>query len=369
MTDPGPAGSASIGSATGARVRAATWEDLPALVLENGLVSVTVVPSMGGHVASLVDVAGGRELLWRNPRLTPRLAPYGAWFDDWWSGGWDEIFPGGDLSTLHGEKLPYMGELWCAPWSASSTEAPDGSEAAVITTVLGNIAAARFTRRLALRADQPVLWASYRIENLDVHPLPFTWGVHPAFAVGTDHRIDMPENGGMVVGVTSDPLMGEVGQAYAWPSLAVSPAPAVSAAASPSSPAASSLAPDGVHDMSRVLPREAGVFGGHWATDLADGWLALTDTAARRGVAIVFDRNVFPHAWLWQVYGGWRGHELLAMEPWTSHPQDIEGAVEAGRARVLAPGERLETWVAFALHEGLDRVTSVERGDGGLIIR
>ena len=36
---------------------------------------------------------------------------------------------------------------------------------------------------------------------------------------------------------------------------------------------------------------------------------------------------------------------------------------------VLAPGERLETWVAFTLHEGLDRVTSIERGDGGLIVR
>jgi hypothetical protein len=334
---------------TAASVREAAWEGLPALVLENGLVSVTVVPSMGGHVASLVDLRAGRELLWRNPRLTPRLAPYGAWFDDWWTGGWDEIFPGGDLSTLHGEKLPYMGELWCVPWSASTMLAPDRSEASITTTGLGNVAAARFTRRLAMRADQPVLWASYRIENLDVRPLPFTWGVHPAFAVGPGHRIDLPANGGMVVGVSSDPLLGEPGLAYGWPDLP--------------------RADGGVHDMAEVLGRDAGVFGGHWATGLEDGWLALTDTAARRGVALVFDHEVFPHAWVWQVYGGWRGHELLALEPWTSHPQDLEGAVAAGRARVLAPGERLETWVAFVLHEGLERVSGVERGEDGLEVR
>ena len=342
---------------TAAGVRETTWEGLPALVLDNGRVSATVVPSMGGHVASLVDVAGERELLWRNPRLTPRLAPYGAWFDDWWSGGWDEVFPGGDLSTLHDEKLPYMGELWCLPWSASSWTAPDGSEASITSSVLGNVAAARFTRRLALRAEQPVLWASYRIENLDVRPLPFTWGVHPAFAVGAGHRLDLPANGGMVVGVASDPVMGAVGQAYQWPLLPVSapePSPGVR---------------DGVRDVTSVLGREAGVVGGHWATDLADGWLGLTDTAARRGVAIVFDREVFPHAWLWQVYGGWRGHQLLAMEPWTSRPQDIDGAMAAGRARVLAPGERLETWVAFAIHDGLDRVSGVDRGEDGLIVR
>ena len=336
---------------TGAHVAETAWEGFPALVLENGLVSVTVVPSMGGHVASLVDVRGGRELLWRNPRLTPRLAPYGAWFDDWWSGGWDEIFPGGDESTLRGERLPYMGELWCMPWSASASAAPDGAEASVTATGLGNIAAARFTRRLALRAGQPVLWASYRIENLDVLPLSFTWGVHPAFAVTADHRIDLPANGGMEVGVASDPRTGAAGERYPWPA---QPDP---------------TSPGGSRDASAVLDREAGVFGGHWATDLADGWLALTDTASRRGVAVVFDREVFPHAWLWQVYGGWRGHQLLALEPWTSRPQDIAGAVAAGRARVLAPGERLETWVAFALHEGLDRVTGVERSDEGLVVR
>ncbi len=342
---------------TGAAVWETDWEGLPALTLDNGLLSATVVPAMGGHVASLVDVAGDRELLWRNPRLTPRLAPYGAWFDDWWSGGWDEIFPGGDLSMLHGEKLPYMGELWCTPWTSSSAVAPDGSEATVTTTAMGNVAAARFTRRLALRAGQPVLWASYRIENLDVRPLPFTWGVHPAFAVGAGHRIDLPQNAGMIVGATSSPLMGVVGQAYAWPSLPTA------------GPDAAGGARDGVRDMSAVLGREANAYGGHWATDLSDGWLALTDTTTRRGVALVFDRGVFPHAWLWQVYGGWRGHHLLAMEPWTSHPQDIEGALSAGRARALAPGERLETWVAFALHEGLDRVTAVDRGADGLVVR
>ncbi len=339
-----------------ARVGEVTWEGMPALELDNGLVSTTVVPVMGGHVASLADVRADRELLWRNPRLTPRLAPYGAWFDDWWSGGWDEVFPGGELSTLHGEKLPYMGELWCTPWTATWAAAADGSEASITASALGNIAAARFTRTLVLRAGQPVLRAAYAIENLDVRPLPFTWGLHPAFSVDAGHRVDLPRNGGMEVGVTSGPLMGVVGQRYTWPSLSAAsggPLQGVS---------------DGVRDMSVVLGRDAGVFGGHWATDLADGWIALTDTVARRGIAMVFDRDVFPHAWLWQVYGGWRGHELLAMEPWTSHPQDLEGAIAGGRVRMLAPGERLETSVEFALHEGLERVTGVERHAGGLVV-
>ena len=202
-----------------ATTTATQWRGLDALALENEHLRVTVIPSMGGHVAELVDRAAGRDLLWHNPRATPRPAPYGAHFDNWWSGGWDEIFPGGDRSTLHDEPLPYMGELWCVPWAATLFAASDGSEAAITATGLGTVAAARFSRRLALRAGEPVLWASYRIENLDVRPLPFTWGIHPALAVDAGHRIDLPANGGMEVGISSDPSLGAIGQRYAWPSL------------------------------------------------------------------------------------------------------------------------------------------------------
>ena len=326
---------------TAVRAAASHWGGLDALVLENATLRVTVVPAMGGHVAELVDRATGRDLLWHNPRATPRPAPYGAQFDDWWSGGWDEIFPSGDSGHLHDEALPYMGELWCVPWQAAPSVAPDGRMASIVAGGFGTVAAARFERRLTLTADEPVLRAHYRIENLDVRPLPFTWGIHPAFAVGASHRIDLPATT-MRVGVSSSPELGVAGETYAWPGLA--------------DPSTAS----GRRDVALVRDREAGVFGGHWATDLDDGWIALTDTATRRGIALVFDRAVFPVAWLWQVYGGWRGHHHVALEPWTSMPMDLDGAVAAGTARVLAPGEALETDVAFALFDGLDRVRGVD---------
>ena len=84
---------------------------------------------------------------------------------------------------------------------------------------------------------------------------------------------------------------------------------------------------------------------------------------------MVFDTKVFPHAWLWQVYGGWRGHHHLALEAWTSHPMDLDGALAVGSARTLDPGSVLETDVWFVLHEDLDRVRDVRRIDGDLAIR
>jgi galactose mutarotase-like enzyme len=204
-------------------------------------------------------------------------------------------------------------------------------------------------RRLELRAGEGILRARYRIENLDVRPLPFTWGIHPAFAVTPAHRIDHPGSA-MLVGVSSDPSLGVAEATYRWPDL---PDPSLAG---------------GVRDARRVRPREDAVFGGHWATDLTDGWLALTDTAARRGLAIVFDRAVFPHAWLWQVYGGWRGHHHVALEAWTSMPMELEGAQAAGRACILEPGGVLETEVAFVLYAGLDGVAAVRRVGDGFVV-
>jgi len=118
-----------------------------------------------------------------------------------------------------------------------------------------------------------------------------------------------------------------------------------------------------------VRPASDAVFGGHWATDLAEGWLALTDTSAHRGVALRFDRAVFPHAWLWQVYGGWRGHHHLCLEPWTGHPMQLEAAQAAGRARTLQPGESLETDVAFVLYAGLEAVGTVQQHGDAFTVR
>jgi galactose mutarotase-like enzyme len=234
--------------------------------------------------------------------------------------------------------------------AASTSVAADGTQASIQTVAFGTVAPARFERRLSLAADDPVLRAQYRIENLDVRPLSFTWGIHPTFAVGHTHRIDLPATA-MLVGESSSPELGEPGDVYPWPSM---PDP---------------TSATGERDVSLVRGREAAVFGGHWATDLADGWLALTDTMTRRGLAIVFDREVFPHAWLWQVYGGWRGHHHVALEAWTSLPMDLDGAIAAGRARTLAPGEVLETEVAFVLYEGRKRVLGVKRSAGTIAVR
>ncbi len=311
-----------------------------AWILENRALRVTVVPELGGKVLELVDKVADRDLLWHNPRTPPRRAPFGAHFDDWWSGGWDEIFPTGDVAQLHDEPLPYMGELWSVPWAASEDAAPPGA-AAMVMTGLGTIAPARLERRLELRGDEPVLRASYRLTNLDLRPLPYLWGIHPTLSISPAYRIDLPA-GDMLIGVSSDPFLGSPGDRYRWPTL---PSPG------PGRPG---------RDVREVPGREAAVFGGHWATQLDAGWAALTDTRTGRGLAIAFPVDVFPVLWMWQVFGGWRGHYHLALEPWTGRPMQLDEAIRSGAASTLDPGGSRTAEVAFVVYGDRTSVTAVE---------
>ena len=154
----------------------------------------------------------------------------------------------------------------------------------------------------------------------------------------------------MLVGVSSDPSLGTPGETYKWPNLPM-PGPRMR------------------RDMRQVQPREAAVFGGHWATQLAEGWVALTDTRSRRGIAIAFPLGRLPGVWLWQVYGGWRGHYHVALEPWTGHPMQLDEAIANGTADVLAPGETREASVEFVVYGDLAAVTAVERDGEGLAVR
>jgi tetratricopeptide (TPR) repeat protein len=82
------------------------------LVIENDRLRATVLPGLGGRLASLFHKPTGRELLYRNPVLQPaNFALNGAWF----SGGVEWNIGATGHTTLS-----------CAPLHAARVPAPDG---------------------------------------------------------------------------------------------------------------------------------------------------------------------------------------------------------------------------------------------------
>lgn len=307
------------------------YNGLRALVLDNPALQVVIFPETGARVYSIIHKPTDTQLLWHHPRNLPRVIPYGSVFDDTWPGGWDEILPSTEVCDYRGERLPGMGELWALPW-----EWRDDGAAGVYTGVSAAILPLRFERWLRLDAEQPVIHLRYRVTNLGLDPLDLIWGIHPVFAISPHHRIDLPPCK-MLVGQASGAALGEAGQVYDWPTL------------------------PGGRDVSRVLPFEANVFGGHYATEASGDWFALTDAARKVGVGMVYPAEIFRALWIWQVYGGWRGLYQLAIEPWVGYPVRLEQAIAAGRQRVLPPGATVAYEACMVVYAGVERVREIRR--------
>jgi hypothetical protein len=287
-----------------------SYRGLRCIRLENGHLAVDVLPELGGNIFRLIDKARDHDLLWKSPRVHPHRADLHANFDDHWAGGWDEAFPGGAPSpNRYGDQLPYMGELWTQTATYEILEAgPAAVELAL--TIVTPITPARWVRRLRIERDSPVVSIRYRLEHTGHQPFDFNWGIHPVQA------------------------------SYDWPTL-------------------------GSLDVRRALGPDAECFALHYLTELDDGWVAATDTEARRGFGLCFDRELFPVVWLWLVYGGWRDYYHAIAEPWTGYPSPLADAVAAGRARVLGPGEVLETEVTAVIYGGVASVSQLQ-ADGSV---
>jgi hypothetical protein len=323
-----------------------TYRGLPAVRMENRWMAVEVLPDAGAKIFRLIDKVADRNVLWENPRIPPHRAPVFASMDDHWSGGWDEIFPGGAPSTdRYGEASPYMGELWSAvgwQWRAEASR----DEVTLTCWVETPITPARYTRVLRLTDDAPVLRSDIRLEHIGTMPFDYCLGIHPSLAISPRHRFDVPGTDVEVDEFGGERRLGERGDRYTWPMLRLRDGTTV--------------------DVRRIQGPEIRSFALHYVTGLTAGWAACTDTSIRRGFGLVFDRDLFQVVWLWQVFGGWRGYYHAAMEAWTSWPGALADAVKSGRAREMKPGDVLETTVHAVVFGGVGAVHEL-RADGSVV--
>jgi hypothetical protein len=152
--------------------------ELPAYVLENGVLRATVLPTLGGRVWSLYDEARGRELLFRNPVLY--FANFGL-TDAWFAGGIEWNLGSTGHTTLS-----------CRPVHAAVVAGPDGD-------VLRLWEWER-TRDLVLQVDLSLhpgsdrLYASTRVVNPDPEEKPLYYWTN----------IAVPESPGTRVLTTAD---------------------------------------------------------------------------------------------------------------------------------------------------------------------
>ncbi|MHC3468838.1 DUF5107 domain-containing protein [Streptomyces sp. 7R007] len=148
------------------------------LVIENERLKATVLPGLGGRVASLLHKPTGRELLYRNPVFQPaNFALNGAWF----SGGieWN-------IGATGHTTLP------CAPLHAARVTAPDGGEMLRLWE-WERLRDLPFQVDLWLPEGSDFLYVGVRVRNPHERPVPTYWWSNTA--VPEERRVLVPAEG------------------------------------------------------------------------------------------------------------------------------------------------------------------------------
>jgi len=307
------------------------FQGFDVIMLENQHLRAAVLPTLGAKIFQLIDKRLDLDLLYHHPRVELRTSHFGSNVDNWWSGGIDDAFPTGHPCVIDGEELPFLGEVWSMAWQWEQV-----SPCSVKFTRFGVITPFRLSRTMTLNHDDRYLSVNYTLENVGTESFPYLWGIHPAVPIGRRTRIHVPATKGLYGDGTlkignSDTKIGS-GASISWPF-------------------------DSVTEISE-LP------SGNWhhlyLTDVRQGWLAVTDDVTGAGFGMTFSLKDFPSVHLWVVDGGWRGIRCAVVEPWSGYPARLDEAIAVGQARVLAPGECVETEVHIIAFDGQETVNGFD---------
>lgn len=297
------------------------------VVIEQGACSLTLLPHLGGKIASLR--VHGIEL------LQAPLVPYAPRtrtmpFDAGDASGWDECLPSVAACTVATSagpvQIPDHGDLWRVAWELSRNQEAEQPDSIILRGQCFSLPL-ELERTLALNATEKgwKIQLSYRLANTGDRKIPWAWSAHPSFAAQAGDRIILPDSIKTLrlEGGTGNRL-GVAGDKISWP--------------------VAQLPDGGQADLRLVQPAESGFGDKLFAGPLAAGenWCILERPSAKVRIRVTFDPFATPYLGLWICAGGWperpgAKQSCVALEPATA---PVDSLAQTGPwSRKLAPGQ------------------------------
>jgi galactose mutarotase-like enzyme len=336
----------------GCRIREYVYRGLRTVTLENELIRVTILADKGTDIIEFLHKPTDTDFLWRSPtgvrnpaNFVPTSAsPRGA-FLDYYEGGWQEILPaGGDPCVYKGISFGVHGEVSLIPWQYAIEE--DCPEKAAVKFWTRTYRTPFYIEKtVSLESHRSVLTLKEKVINEGQEEMDMMWGHHPAFGVpflDDSCVIDLPPARVLTrqLDVTSRTVNAE---GFTWPMVKGKDEQWI--------------------DLSRVPPPETRNHDWACLSELEAGWYALTNQARRVGFGLIWPKEVFPYIWFWQCTGGGLGPPFfgraytMALEPWTTYPDNLALATEQGTAVKISPGGALEVEIKAVAYSGVERVS------------
>jgi Domain of unknown function (DUF4432) len=318
-----------------------------AVVLQNELVRVVVLPAKGADIYELVDLETGVDVLFKTPwGLQAPGAPAREGTEDTaflqnYEGGWQELFPSaGDPCFYRNKPVAFHGQVATSSWTETPLVDSD-TEVAVEFAVQCQNPPLRLSRAIRLRAASPTITIEERVDNDDDSSADFVWGHHcvlgpPFIEEGTRFEL-AAQSLSTPAQSWEETARLRPGQRSPWPMAEDKSGSKV--------------------DLTRIPGPDTGSHDDVFITGLSEGRIVVHNPRLDLTFAMTFDHRLFRWVVSWQPFGGARAMPLagsygLGVEPWTSQ-LNLEEAVRTGDAVSLGAGQSLETVLSVTLkHPG-----------------
>ncbi|MGD0733934.1 MAG: hypothetical protein ABR976_02260 [Terracidiphilus sp.] len=304
------------------------------VLIHAGECSLTVLPRLGGKIASLRFK--DRELL-----QTP-LAPYAPRtqtmsFDAGDASGWDECLPSVANCTVETStgkaNIPDHGDLWRVEWQP--VVAPENAvifRGQCFSLPLALERAITLTEKTDAPEKTWRLRLDYKVTNTGSYPAPWSWAAHPLFTAEAGDRIVLPASiKTLRLEGSGGGRLGKAGDTISWP--------------------IASLTDGSQTDLSLALPPDSAIGDKLFAGPLAasENWAMLERPRAGVRIKVTLDPTATPYLGLWICHGGWPDRPgpkqtCVALEPSTA---PVDSLAQTGPwSRSLNPGES-DHWRMF----------------------
>jgi galactose mutarotase-like enzyme len=304
-----------------------------AIVLENDLLKVTLLPQWGAKLSSIIYKHMDYELLWQNPGKKYRKTGYGDPYEAGEASGFDEMFPTisrcfYESEPWSGTEMPDHGEVWSVPWEYEITE----------NQVALSVKGVRFPYVLqkSVYLDGSALHQQYEVVNQSDSVFDYIWAAHPLFNTCEGMKLIVPQGMNRIVNAVPSNRLGSYGRVYDFP--------------------VAELEDDRSFDLSSVPKKNSGDYQKYWFLGkVKQGWCSLHDPHRRFNIDMSWPKEEVPYLGVWVNEGAWAGQYNIAPEPATGAMDRVDFSKMWGVGSMLRGGEVKQWLLSITVHEGDQR--------------
>lgn len=296
-----------------------SFKGRPSVVLESDQLKVTVLPTIGGKIASIFNKNKNFELLFQNKNDKYEKASLYSAFENFDAAGFDDAFPTIDACSVKvGDKdikYPDHGEIWTRNFEYR-IEDPK-----VTLWCKSDILPYTFNKSITL--DEDGIHVQYNIVNNGSDPIPCLWAMHCLVNCEKGMKILLPKGTTEVQNAQESKALGEVGHIHPFPL---------------------SKDMDG-HEirLDEVLPATACNTEKYYVNGrVKSGDCGIYYPKEDITYRIHFDKEKTPYLGFWVTEGGFRGDYNCALEPSNGYYDSVKIARKNDSLYTMEPNSSLD---------------------------